>query len=353
MNPTEFRFIGLVRRGLAGAAISVAVMGAFAAQALGAGGPVVTPAGAQAALASYSRQNIAADKTLSIAAQQVGEQGTARILDDSWFQFEAAAGYKTLDGPTFYPFSFNPLEDSVPRQATFPASFAIAARVSYSAGTPAYLRGCPTATSMLVFARKSAATPWKVVLEPTINLSALPKFAASSDGFATAVDPRRLSVAPLRVPRLLAKELRGYEASGKLGTILRSSYFGAQGQCWSIPDVHAAAHTFATPGVSVSFLVTGHRPTDARAFAVTGGAALVIASLNYRWTLHATAPHKIVIRAIAHNPVSHQVPAGSYSSVTEQGICQVAVLDPAKSAHPAAPIRIIGADCGQLPGSGR
>lgn len=356
LNPSEFFEIGRTRR-----AVGVAVAAAFlacapavlAASSTSAPKSVVTPAEAQAALNSYSEQNSAADRTLSIAAQHADEQGTARMLDDSWFEFEAAAGFKTLDGTAFYPFTFEPLEDSVAAQTTYPASFAIATRTNYAKRTPAAIRGCPNAVSMLVFRRRRVSTPWKVVLEPTVDFADLPKFATATDGYAPTLDLATLAVSPTVLPSQLAASLRAYEATGAIGPYLSAADFVAGSRCWSLPSFHALAKTYATGGAQVSFNVGRHRPSDTQAFALTSGGALVITSINFRWNVRARSPHTIKVTPVRGDPISHQVPAGSYRQLTEQGICQIALIDPRRTAHSSATASIVGADCGELPGTGR
>ncbi len=312
---------------------------------------VATPSAVGQVAATYSAANNRANESLSNVDQALDEQGSALEIDDAAFRLEARAGFKTADGPKYYPFSLVPVDVAVPRQVGYPAKLEALLRTRPSAGTPSSYK-CAGESQVDVFVKDSSSAPWRVDLEPVVTTNLVPKFATGSGGFAPLVS-RAQEDQVSKLPARMASALESYARTGKLSDGLAKSDFGIAGQCWGIDNLRADKIAEASAQVSETISVSAYTPSDLSVVPLASGDGL-LALFSLR--IVETYKPEMVGEAItwphsSSNPLADSVPAGTYSSVTVPEICEIAAVDHASNAGSAP--TVVGADCTPLVGSGK
>jgi hypothetical protein len=307
-------------------------------------------------LASYAAKNNAANLHLSTSMQDANEEGSAAAIDDETIREDKQAGYATLDGAHYYPFSYQAVSSDVFEQTTYPADFVVVARTVYAAGTPSADRSsCPGLGTLFVFAKDSASSPWRVALEPTVTLAAIPAFFQGSVPPWGMFGNYEASNASLKIPlasigATYAQALQSYASHGTLSEGLTASMFS--GSCAIFPNLHQTVLSVEQKGLSMAVDFT-FGPTSViggqQAWGVHGGALVV---LEFTGTETASAPsgNTISVTHIAGDPGSYEMSPGRYLSITYPIDGELVVFDPkSSSAGGAVPV---GSYIGVLAGTG-
>lgn len=313
---------------------------------------LITPGMVPGLLAAYTSKNNAANQHLSLSIQNSNEEGFASAGDDAAFAEDRAAGYATVDGTTYYPFTFKQLASDVVEQTQYPAVFAVVARDVNSPGTPAADRSsCADLVNLLLFAKDSASSPWRVAFEPVVRLSALHAFVLGGGGYGGfAGNPQTFKVPIVDVGATYAAALQAYANHGNLEDGLTATMFS--GSCAIFTDFHALERSAATSGLTESFAfdIAPTTVVSQEAWEVKGGALLVLDVNGTELLKGPGGSGTVSVTHVAGRPATYEVPAGTYSSVTIPVDLELVVFDPfSTSSASAAPV---GSTVGFLAGTG-
>ena len=351
---------GLVAIALFGVVLSGCATSSTAAstQVSGNSNSVVTPAEIPQILKSANSKNNVNNETLSIPGQGQIETGTALALDDAFFRMQKLAGAKSVSGAKYIPFYYLLKGDSIPRTSHYPAHFLAVVSLTSPANSASPASACPNSDSATLFdfVKASSTGNWKVDLEPFINGATIPKFATVTGGYsAPAISSAKLVLPLSQLPITMAQALQTYGTTGRITSGIAKSDFASTG-CWSVFGFYQLYSSFKSGSVSPSLSITPVSPSDAVSYPLASGAVLDLFSLKFVYSLRpATPTGSIVQQTQRGNPYSFSLPAGRYSSVTQPGICELAVVDPPNSislSHSTQP-QLVGADCGELMATGK
>jgi hypothetical protein len=296
-----------------------------------ASGAALTPKGLAAIVKAYGRAMDQANQTLDVTLQDEHETGTAAQIDDYTFASDIQQRFTTDDGTTYFTARNQLVRELIPTVAHKRVALAVT-RTVYAAGTPR-VDACRDGGSLLVFERPTSRGPWRVGLEPTVELRRVPSLATSG-GYGTLVTSGRgLRTAPAKVPaafsRQLATELNAYAASRSVAG-LPAYLFGTE-DCFGLfnpPDlVEGFAYRFEAQQVS---------PSDLAAFRTADGGALVLFSVETETLMAVTTT-----TTQPGQPVTSEQVAG-------RGLIEVAVVVPPAAAHHSKPYTVIGGYSGDI-----
>ncbi len=320
--------------------------------------PIVTPSEIPQILKSANEKNNLNNQTLSIPGQGQIETGTALALDDAFFKMQKLAGSKSVTGANYIPFYYSLKGDSIPYSSHYPAHFLAMVSLTSPANSASPAAACPNSDSatLFEFVKSSPNSNWKVALEPFTNGSTSPKFATLKDGYSAPLNPKTKLVLPLaQIPATFAQALQIYGTSGRITGGLAKSDFSTTG-CWSVFDFHQGYTFYKSASIAPTLSIAPVTPSDVVTFPLTKGAVLELFSLRFVYNLRpATATGSINQQTQRGNPYSYTLPAGQYSSVSQPGICELAVVDPPNSINLSRSTQpqLVGADCGELMASGQ
>ncbi|HLI43593.1 MAG TPA: hypothetical protein VKU92_03900 [Acidimicrobiales bacterium] len=318
-------------RKVAAAAVAAAVLGACSSTGGGASpktgkpasdaAPVVSPSAARAILGPTMATNNRANARLDSSLLASYEAGSAFALDNATYEADRAAHFR----PPPAPFTVDLMQLALTRQTAYPAKFvAEGIQHSLSKSAPAAATSCGT---ILTFERASSRSPWRIVLEPSLKASQLPRLASGSGGFAPAVDQARRRVAD-GLPEKVVQALLTEETTGRLGPFRPSDFTDP---CGGIPNPRQDVTSAEAAGFSQRDLFrTAARP-DTTAFALAGGGTLVMFTLRFEDQLLATEPSNLIDwshPSLSQSPGeawTYFLSAGTYSEVSESGELEMAV----------------------------
>lgn len=316
-------------------------------------GQVISPAGVSQVVAGFSAANNRANRVLSVDDENKDEQGSAAQIDSAVITIDSKAGFPTLTGSTFYPLTEEPIVSAVPRHSGYPAQFAAIIKFRDAARTPKAERTCAGAEVLQVFEKNSASAPWRLALEPDITPGVVTVFSSESDGFAAPVRQGNLELPFSVVQSDVVAALNTYAVDGTYINGFSKVDFNAGSKCWAIDDLQAdIARAKAAQDVA-TFSASPYTPSDVTANALPGGAALVAFTVNITEVeKSAVAGDSLKTSTTKGNPGSYLAPVGTFSTLTYPELCQVAAIDPAKGHGDNTALRVVGAYCGYLQGSG-
>ena len=160
--------------------------------------PAITKPDAERVVSHYWKVNNEANKSYSDPLLGTIESGSSYTMDAGSYRFALGQSNRA----SYVPFDLTGTTYYIPRlpQTTYPRWFAV--RGSYVT-----MAGKNLGSAYLVFARDSADTSWKDVVEPDILPGqALPQIATDSGGYAQSVAPDAtgLNVAPDEIGKVTA-----------------------------------------------------------------------------------------------------------------------------------------------------
>lgn len=284
--------------------------------------------------------NNADNANLSYAQQATHEEGSALAIDDATFRAVKLSGYKTLDGPRYFPFYGSVTESSAPAQTTYPERFIAIVKQWSPPGTPSAYRVCPGSGDILVEQKDSGSSPWRASLEPYIaKLSSAPTLLTTSSGngsFAAGSYTLNLSTLPHTVVVALNSRAR----TGNGGYLLPGSVF-SYGHCGDLGMADPRREAGMYHGLVQSFSASTIAPSDLTAYQTTDGGALAVFTVRERVVERAAAAGEFVIWNHGSTAWWSLLPAGHYSRVSWTIDQELAVFVP--SATSTARARIVGA----------
>lgn len=308
---------------------------------------VITPSMVPGLLSTYDSKNNAANAHLSVAIQDTNEEGSAAAIDDEGFVEARDAGYKTSMGATYYPFTFQEISADVVFQASYPAVAAVLARDVLSPGMPSADKSrCSGDGNLFIFAKDSASAPWRVEFEPVVSLAAVPAFTSGKYGFgfgAFSGSPQTFRVPLQNLRATYAAALQAHAESGTLMDGLSASMFS--GNCAILPNFRSQE---SKVGLSNSFTFSPSA-VNQEVWEVKGG-ALVVLGLSGKETTTPPLGATLVHSHTAGDPVSFDIAAGNYASLSTPFDEELVVFDP-YSTSPTGSVPV-GSYFGFLAGTG-
>jgi hypothetical protein len=312
---------------------------------------VITPGSVAGILATFSVENNRANSSLSVADQSKDEQGSAQTIDNAFLTIDRLAGYKAVTGAKFYGTTSVPIVSTVPRQSGYPAEFAAVIKFVDARSTPEKVQTCAGGNVLDVFEKNSAGASWRLADEPYVSPGLLKQFPTGPGGYAVPVNEAKLGIPVADVPNELVAALNTYAVNGSLINGLTKADFSFGHGCWAIDDIQADIAQSAKSQVTDAYSVTAYTPSDVSAFSLSAGAAVVVFSVTITEVQTGTGGGTLTETNKTGDPGSYLEPAGTFTTITSPEVCELAAIDPAKSAgaHPVP--RVVGAYCGFLVGS--
>jgi hypothetical protein len=316
-------------------------------------GQEITPGAVSNVVAGFTAANNRANRVLSLADQNKDEQGTAAQIDDTVFTIDADAGFPSLTGSKFYPVTEEPIVSAVPQHSGYPAQFAAIIKFRDAAGTPKAERTCTGTEVLQVFEKNSASAPWRLALEPDITPGVVTTFSSESDGFAAPIRQGNLELPLSVVQSDVVAALNTYAVDGTYINGFSKVDFNAGSKCWAIDDLQADIAQAKAAQDTAAFSATAYTPSDLTAYTMPGGAALVAFTVHITEVeTSAVAGDSLTTSTTKADPGSYLAPVGTFGTLTYPELCQVAAIDPAKGHGDKTALRVVGAYCGYLQGSG-
>lgn len=320
---------------------------------------VVTPSNAasnvgtidvKAIIAGDYATNNADNADLNYAQQATHEQGSALVIDDEAFRAAKLSGYKTLDGPRYFPFYGTVTGSSAPVQTTYPQRFAVIMKQSSPPGTPSADRICPGSGGILVEQKNSASSPWRVSLEPYLaKLSSAPTLLTTSSSNGNfAADSYALNLSTLPHTLVVALNTRGRTGNG--GYLLPASVF-AYGHCGALGMEDPRREVGSYHGLLQSFSASTITPSDVTAYETKGGGALAVFTVREQVVERPALANQYVIWSHGATAWWSLLPAGHYSTVSWTMDQEVAIYVPSATSSQKA--RIVGAYNGVISVTGK
>lgn len=294
-------------------------------------GRVITPAQAKAVVTSTMTTNNRANKAFDSKLLATYESGSAFTLDHSTYLQDRLA-LAAKDPLTAYePFTVEVSEVGVPGRTGYPFHWlALGTQVLESKSAPA----TSTCVAALDFSRTSAGQPWRIDIEPSLPASLTPKLAIGKDGYVASPGGRGFTARVDALPGRVVAALRSEELTGKLGPFTKSDFTR---QCGAIPNPRVDVESGEAEGLDARDTYAVDRGTASSAYALTGGRALVLFTLNFddEVTAGADTPLSWSHKATKADPApayEYLLPVGDYSHVSESGELEIAaVLSPSGS----------------------
>jgi hypothetical protein len=306
---------------------------------------VVTPSETSGIVAHDYALNNDSNATLSYSVQAQHEQGTALAIDDAAFRGVKLAGFRTLDGAHYYPFTGSIVSSALPAQSTYPVQFAVLARQHSSAGTPAASAICAKSGSLLVERKDTAASAWRITLEPYVPIvSALPKFQLRPTGFGQSITS---SDAPAlaTLPAIFVSDLNNRAETNSGGALLPVSVYATGCEHLAMVDPHN--YVGMKNGFTLSFSAATLAPSDLAIYATVGGGALALFTVRENLSERPTVAGEYVVwphHTTLATSVFNLLPAGHYGTVSWEIDQQVAIALPSTTS--TANARVVGNDWG-------
>lgn len=284
--------------------------------------------------------NNADNANLSYALQATHEEGSALVMDDAGFRAAKLSGYKTLEGPRYYPFYGTVTESSVPVQSAYPERFISVMKQSSPPGTPSADRVCPESGDILEMEKNSGSSPWRVSLEPYLaRLSSVPTLLGSSSGEGKFASGHSYALNLSTLPHTMVIALNARASTGSGGYLLPASVF-SYGHCGDLglEDPHREVGIYH--GLVQSFSASTITPSDVTAYATKDGGALAVFTVREQVSERPAIAGQYVIWSHGATSWWSLLPAGHYSTISWTIDQELAVYVPTTKS--SAKARIVG-----------
>ena len=209
-----------------------------------AGRPFLSSKQAAAIVGRTASTNNKANSTLDLPLLHSYESGSAYAIDGAQYTMSKLAKKLGTKPAPFEPFSVRPLQVVVGGGRKYPLGFLAVGTTSLE-GAGKATGSCPHGDTLLEYEKSSAASPWRIILEPAANQGDFAQLA-SEDGVAAPLSAAEDAAAD-KVPQRVATALQSYEVSGRLGPFSSVDF---NGPCWSIPYPRKELLQIEASGVS-------------------------------------------------------------------------------------------------------
>jgi hypothetical protein len=316
--------------------------------------PLLTPSEVAGVVSTFNAANNRANETLSYADQAKDEQGTALAIDDESFVLDRRAGFKTMEGAKYTPFTNVPFSTALEKGADYPATFATLITATSRAETSAMKAKAAKEPSLFVFSRSSASSPWRLSFEPAVSAS-IGKFAIGKKGYAMSPRTSGLAFTPSLIPSRVAAALLTYADNGTLAPGLTASDFTTKDHTWSVPNYYLGVKSATKDGLIESTVSEPYSTSGLQTFAMKSGDVLVTFILRITVKISAPTGSHVVHKGVLGQPDTWVVSFnGNYDSSTTPVVCELVALDtPAhgKSVGYDSIPALVGAYCGDIAGT--